>query len=50
MEISWLVVGGSGWWYMVVNIFRLMVAGGGWSWMAVGGCGWCWMVVGGGMV
>ena len=32
---------------MVVDIFRLMVDGGGWCWIHFG---WWWMVVGGGIV
>ena len=50
MNIFWLLLGGSplfGWWWVVVDIFWLVVNDG--EFILAGG-GWCWMVVDGGIV
>ena len=61
LDISWLSVGGGGWWWIycgwwwvVVDIFWLVVGGGGYI-LAGGGWWWVvvnifWLVVGGGIV
>ena len=49
------ILAGGGWLWVAMDIFWLVVDGGGWWWMVVGDggwwwiCfGWWWMVVGGG--
>ena len=37
MDTFWLVVGGGGWSWVVVYIFRLVVGDGRWWWVVVGG-------------
>ena len=32
-----MVLGGCGWFWVVVDVF-------GWLWMVLGGCGWFWVV------
>ena len=49
MNMFWLLLCGGlffGWGCVVVDIFYLVVGGGGWSWMVVGGDGRWWMMVG----
>ena len=57
VDISWLVVGGSGWWWIYFGWWWVVVGGsgyiladGGWWWMVMHSGGWWWMVVGGGIV
>ena len=60
MNIFYLLLGDSpffGWWWVVVDIFWLVVGSGGWWWMVmnifllvVGGSGWWWWMVVGGIV
>ena len=47
VDIFWLLVGGGewwltcfGWWWVVVDIFWVVVGDAGSCWMVMGGCGW----------
>ena len=44
MDIFWLVVDGVEWWWVVVDIFWLVVGRGGSRWVVVGRGGWWWVV------
>ena len=44
MDIFWLVVGGDGWWGVLMGSGDIF----GWWWAVVGGGGYIWLVVGGG--
>ena len=47
MGVGGYILAGSGWWWVVLDIFWLVVGGAGYI---LAGEGWWWMVVGGGIV